>query len=99
MKDERGTPVFSGPAIDALLTETIIEHAAQHARNEPREPASGAGKQTTEKGTPDYRAGAPNKKPVLKIVVLALMGIITVACFLMVGSFYFVKKSSSKKRK
>ncbi|MDD5676286.1 MAG: hypothetical protein PHC61_19090 [Chitinivibrionales bacterium] len=99
MKDERGEPVFSGPTVNKILAETIIEHAADHAKNQTSA-SDGAAQEATKKNN-DKRGccgkDKMDKKAIVKIALLALTGIITVACFLLVGNFYFIKKGGKKK--
>jgi len=95
-KDERGEPVFSGPTVDKILTETIIEHAADHAQAGSETKPQ---KQESVSEKPGCCKRSMDKKSVVKIMLLALMGMITVACFLLVGSFYFVKKDTKKKKR
>jgi hypothetical protein len=97
MKDERGEPVFAGPTVDKILAETIIGHAAEHARG----PTSDAETKADDGAPVSHNArstGAPKKKSMLTIVLLALTGVITVACFLLAGNFYFVRKEKRRKR-
>jgi hypothetical protein len=92
MKDDRGEPVFNGATVDKILKESIIEHATEHAQT------------NTQKSEPEKKSKKTccnqeiDKKSIFKIIMLAVAGIITVACFLLVGNFYFIKKGKKKRR-
>ena len=91
-KDDRGEPVFSGETVDKILKATIIEHAEAHAQDGAQETP----KAPTQAGRHPRKI---DKKALFKIALLALTGIITVACFLLVGNFYFIKKGKKKKKR
>jgi hypothetical protein len=96
MKDDRGEPVFSGETVDKMLKDSIIEHASEHAQINTSKPEA-------EPKSPESKPEKTcckdiNKKSILKIIMLAAVGIVTVACFLLVGNFYFIKKGKKKKR-
>jgi hypothetical protein len=91
MKDDRGEPVFSGAAVDEILKADIIGHAKEHAQADPKKP------EPEKKAEKICCSQKIDKKSIFKIVLLALAGIVTVACFLLVGNFYFVKKGKKKR--
>ena len=99
-KDERGEPVFSTPNVDEILQATIIEHATEHAqtKTEKTDPDMVYAEEL-EETSPKSCKKPIDKKSIFKIVLLAVAGMLTVACFLLIGNFYFVKKANKKKQR